>query len=205
MTKKIILSMTMTLLVASCSNVSDDFSINEKDVKNTVIDTTLNERFLEASAARYRSYKRSSTNQNLIRTRATNNGTDIVVYGYTNKHSTGYKTYALDRELKRILGLYPNSFYICEFMMVDYTLTIPGIANRTAKFTDIDSPKCGLFPNHTKEEYNLRGYSYTRKGDKITLTTKIIHIKSDQAGINYDIWFPCKPESLEWIYNIENK
>lgn len=204
MTKKIILFMAATLLVASCNNSSDDFSIKEKEVGSVTIDTTSYDRMLEANATKYRSYKRSSTHLNLTRA-ATNNETDVIVYGYTNKYSTGYKTYALHKNLKKTLGLYPNAYYICEFITADYALTIPGIANRTVKFSDVESPKCGLYPNYTNDEYHLRGYSYTRKGDNITLTTKIIHVKCDHTGINYDIWFPCRPEELQWIYNIEVK
>jgi hypothetical protein len=203
MRHKIILFITATLLVTSCDNSSDYLSVNEKETESLKIDTASYYKILESNAIEYRNYKRSSVNPILTRAIATNEGNDIVVYSYTNKSSTGYKTYALDKNLKSILGLYPYAYYICEFITATYELTIPGISNRTVRFSDVESPKCGLFPDYTKDEYNLRGYSYTRKGDNITLTTKIIHIKCDQSGLNYDIWFPCRPEELQWIYNIE--
>lgn len=205
MTHKIILLIIATLLVASCDNSSDYFSVNEKETESLKIDTTSYYKILESNTIEYRNYKRSSVVPSLTRATATNGGNDIIVYGYTKKSSTGYKTYALDKNLKSILGLYPNAFYICEYITATYELTIPGISNRTVRFSDVDSPNCGLFPDCTKDEYNLRGYSYTRKGDNITLVTKIIHVKCDQSGVNYDIWFPRKPEELQWIYNIEQK
>lgn len=203
MKQKNILFVTTIFLVISCNNSSDYLSVNKKETETIKIDTASYDKILESNAIEYRDYKRSSILPNLTRTTATNQGTDIMVHSYTSKSSTGYKTYALDKNLKSILGLYPYAYYICEFITVNYELTIPGISNRTVKFSDVDSPKCGLFPNYTKDEYNLRGYSYIRKGDNITLTTKIIHIKADQSGLDYDIWFPCKPEELQWIYNIE--
>lgn len=79
------------------------------------------------------------------------------------------------------------------------------MANRTTKFSIIDSPKCGLYPDYTDEEYDLCGYSYTQRGDNITLSTKVIHIISDQSGISYDIWHPRRPEELEWVFNLERE
>jgi hypothetical protein len=154
MRHKIILFITATLLVTSCDNSSDYLSVNEKETESLKIDTASYYKILESNAIEYRNYKRSSVNPILTRAIATNEGNDIVVYSYTNKSSTGYKTYALDKNLKSILGLYPYAYYICEFITATYELTIPGISNRTVRFSDVESPKCGLFPDYTKDEYN---------------------------------------------------
>lgn len=95
-----------------------------------------------------------------------------------------------------------NQIYIMETITAQYELTIDGLSARKVRFSPNDSPKCGLYPDYTNSELDLRGYSISQKGDNVTLATKMVHVISDLSGRNYDRWYPCKPEQLEWNYNV---
>lgn len=198
MKKNIFLFLIATIFIG-CSDVNED-------LKTSLLDKSpiLTEQDAKAAdTTNYNFYLRSPQNSK-TRTVYTSE-VDTTVYGYTSQSSTGNGTYALSRNLKDLLGIPRNSFYICNFYTLKYSLTIDGLANRTTKFSIIDSPKCGLYPDYTDEEYDLCGYSYTQMGDNITLSTKVIHIISDQSGISYDIWHPRRPEELEWVFNLERE
>lgn len=187
------------VIVASCSsddseiNVSYESGLGQPDV---AIFSSLS----DLDTIDYASFVRSPQQKNITRASL---GTDIKVYGYTEKTSTPNKTYALGKEFKEMLGIPRNKFYICSFTTAKYVVNIKGLKDRTARFSIVDSPNCGLYPDATEKEYNERGYSMSQNGDQVTLVTKVIHIIASQDGISYDIWFPKKAEDLEWIYNVE--
>lgn len=89
-----------------------------------------------------------------------------------------------------------------EKVTANYKLTIDGLSTREVRFSAVDSPKCGLYPDFTDEESDLRGYSVSQKGNIVTLATKMVHVISDLSGRSYDMWYPCKPAELEWCYNL---
>ncbi len=98
-----------------------------------------------------------------------------------------------------------SQIYISEIITANYVLTIDGLSTKVNRFPADDSPNCGLFPGYTSDTLGDRGYSSMQKGNTVTMTTKLIHIISDFQGVSYDRWYPCKPEDLEWNYNVFSK
>lgn len=68
------------------------------------------------------------------------------------------KKQILGKELASHMGIV-NTAYILEKVTANYKLTIDGLSTREVRFSAVDSPKCGLYPDFTDEESDLRGYS----------------------------------------------
>lgn len=152
--------------------------------------------WIRCDSVSYKSWERSPQSAS---TRGVS--TDYTVYGYTTTSSTGNKKVILGKELASRMGIY-NQIYIMETVTAKYELTINGLNAREVIFSPINSPKCGLYPDYTSSELDLRGYSISQKGDNVTLATKMVHVISDMSGRSYDQWYPCKPAQLEWCYNV---
>ena len=127
--------------------------------------------------------------------------TDFTVYGYTTTSSTGNIKAIISKELASRMGI-SRQIYVMEKVTAKYELTVNGLNAREVIFSPINSPKCGLYPDYTSDEMDLRGYSILQKGDNVTLATTMVHIICDMSGRNYDQWYPCKPAQLEWCYNV---
>lgn len=122
--------------------------------------------------------------------------TPVTIYGYTSSTSTGNKKVIFNETVRKYLGLY-NQVYIAETLTLYYKVTISGL-NTTTYFTYAESPLCGMSPNDS----NIIGYSYSQDGNTVTLATKVHHIICDLSGKQYNMWYPCKPEDLQWNYNL---
>lgn len=183
--------------LSSCDK-TDEHTYVDTTYKNsqnsTSEDITFNE-WSKADASPWLNWKRSPQS---AQTR--NTTTDYTVYGYTTESRSKRKA-RLGKELASRVGL-ANSIYVAERVTAKYELTIAGLSSRKVRFSSLDSPECGLYPDFTDEELDLRGYSLSQKSDNITLATMMIHIISDTAGRTYDKWYPCKPSQLKWCYNV---
>lgn len=186
---KLLFTLVCTLAITSCNNFDsvDDFTNTQADVISIDSFIQLGRNTYEQRSPLHKTTRSSST--------------DFTVYKYTSKSiSCTYKV-VCGKELASLLHIY-NQVYLTEYITAKYELTIDGLSNKTARFSANDSPNCGLYPDYTVDELEDRGYSVTQKGNKITMTTRIIHIISSLDGINYDKWYPCKPEDLQWNYNV---
>lgn len=186
-----------------CSSADDDFYPNNSvDFDSQNILTPEEEIPLDTTD--YSSYMRSPWSQaSQVSTRATG---DQTVYGYTSISTSGRTTYSLTKEFKEALGLPRFSYYICEKITANYSITVEGLKDSKYVFMPSNSPNCGLYPGYTGETMlTERGYSSTIKGDNVTMTTKIFHVICDTGGILYDIYYPRKPEDLEWVYYVGSR
>lgn len=175
----------------SCDN-SDDFETAPKTTEEAITF----EHMLTDENASFSSWERSPQT-----TRTRGVSTDFTVYGYTTKSSTGNRKVSIGQELASHMGI-QSQIYIMETITAQYELTIDGLSDKKIRFSPNDSPNCGLYPDYTNSELDLRGYSISQKGDNVTLATKMVHVICDLAGRNYNRWYPCKPEQLEWNYNV---
>lgn len=186
---KILFTLVCIATTTSCNNFEsiDDFANTQTDVIS--IDSFMQ---LESNTYEQRSPLHKTTRSS---------STDFTVYKYTSK--TTSRTYKVNcgKKLASLLHIYVQP-YFTEYINAKYELTIDGLSNKTTRFSANNSPNCGLYPDYTEDELEDRGYSVTQKGNKITMTTRIIHIISSLDGKSYDKWYPCKPEDLQWNYNI---
>lgn len=186
-----------------CSSADDDFYPNNSDDFDSQNILTPEEE-IPLDTTDYSYYMRSPWSQvSQVSTRATG---DQTVYGYTSKSTSDSATYSLPKELKEALGLPRYSYYICEKITANYSITVEGLKDSKYIFMPSNSPNCGLYPGYSDETMlTERGYSSTIKGDNVTMTTKILHIICDPGGILYDIYYPRKPEDLEWVYYVGSR
>lgn len=185
-------------ILTSCDN-SKEFGSEanlSEEVQNLTEEAISFINWIGSDSISYESWERSPLT-------ATTRGADIdlTVHGYTTTSSTGNQKVIIGKELASRMGI-SNQIYIMERITARYELTINGLSTKEVRFSPIDSPKCGLFPDYTSSELDLRGYSTSQKGDNVTLATVMVHVICDIAGRNYDKWYPCKPDQLEWCYNI---
>lgn len=199
--RKVVLFVAVTAAFTtftSCDN-SEEFG-SEANLSEKVQDLTGEAvsfmSFIGGDSVSYKSWERSP-----LSARTRSSSTDFTVYGYTTTSSTGNRKAIIGKELASHMGIY-NQIYIMETVTARYELTINGLGAREVIFSPINSPKCGLYPDYTKDELDLRGYSISQKGDNVTLATKMVHVISDLYGRSYDKWYPCKPTQLEWCYNV---
>lgn len=130
-------------------------------------------------------------------------GTELTAYGYTSLTSGGNKTYALDKQLKEILKIPRNKYYVCCFYTAKYSVSIKGLKDGTSKYLPMYSPNCGVVPDHSREEWDVIGYASSFRGEQVVMTTQVVHVIADYEGISYDIWYPCKLDKLQWNYSVE--
>lgn len=125
----------------------------------------------------------------------------ISLNGYSSKVSGGNIKVAISKTLANLMGI-ANQIYIMEKVTVYQDIKIESLGS-TSFFSAADSPLCGIDPNDTNYK---RGYSSSSPDSKgnIRLASKCIHIISDLSGRNYDMWYPCKPENVQWEYNLIN-
>ncbi len=199
--KKVILFVAITAALTtftSCDN-SEEFG-SEANLSENVQDLTgeaisfMN--WIGDDSVSYKSWERSP-----LSARTRSNSTDFTVYGYTTTSSTGNIKAIISKELASRMGI-SRQTYVMEKVTAQYDLTINGLSTREVLFSPINSPKCGLYPDYTRDEIDLRGYSILQKGDNVTLATTMVHIICDMSGRSYDQWYPCKPAQLEWCYNV---
>ncbi len=194
--KKIVLFIALCSILASCSNDSDVYS--DGIDQNQACDVYSFDDVFRQDAKRFSGWNSSSQGTSGVETRSS--VTTITLKGYTSKKYDKKDKYVLSKELASLMGI-PRRIYIAENVTAYQTVIIKGLGS-TAFFTSIDSPLCGLDPNGTNYK---RGYvSSTPVGDTITLSTKFFHVISDLSGISYDRWYPCKPEEVQWNYNLVN-
>lgn len=188
--------------LTGCEN-SDESSVEEtlsKEDQDSMGEVITFEDWIESDTATYKSEERSPL---FTKSRATN--TDITVYGYTTKSSSGNKKVIISKNLASHFGIVyqaANPIYILERVTAKYELTIDGLSTKKVRFSSNDSPKCGLYPDYTDDDLDSLGYTVTQKGNNVTMTTSLIHLVSDLSGRSYNRWYPCKPEELEWNYSI---
>lgn len=190
--------MTFSILTNSCENSSENDDLcattSIKVPEGNIIDL---DSLISESNRLYASWERSPQVANKMRATST----DYTVYGYTSTSTSGAMKVLVGYELAKRMGI-SSQTYIAEFVTAEYLLTINGLNERKVRFSTNDSPKCGLYPDYTKDEFDLRGYSVLQKGNNVTMATKMIHVISDLGGRSYNMWFPCQPSQLEWCYNI---
>lgn len=186
------------ITLTNCDNADEYGATNTyaKDEIDTTSEVVSYENLLKNESAIFCSWDRSP---NGISTRASS--TDFTVYGYTTKSTTGNKKVSIGKQIATAFGV-TNGIYIVETITAKYEISIDGLKDKKVYFASVDSPNCGLYPDFTNDELDERGYSVSQKGNKITMATKIIHLVSDLNGRNYNKWFPCKLDELEWNYNI---
>lgn len=182
----------------SCSNESD-FPLNELD-ENQSSETYSFDSIFRQDAINYSNWTSSKSNDSSKRTTRSSINT-ITLYSYTSKKSSGNKKYAFGNTLLNLMKL-PNQIYIAEYVTVNQDISISGLG-QTCFFASIESPLCGLNPN--SQDYE-RGYvaDAADANGNITMTTKCIHVICDLSGRSYNKWYPCKPEDLQWQYNLIN-
>lgn len=202
--KKVFLFVFMALVTpvifTACDNLENttleiDYSEGGQDAIGEVVSFA---DWVDSDTVSYDGWERSSRNAS---TRIVSNS--YTVKGYTEKSSAGTKKVSISQNLALLLGI-KKQIYVMETVTARYNLTIDGLNTNKVIFVPEDSPQCGLFPDSKEDEYDLRGYSSSVKGDNVVMASKMIHVISDLAGHSYDKWFPCKPEQLEWTYNVIN-
>ena len=127
------------------------------------------------------------------------NLTLITMYGCSSQIGGGNYKYYIPNEISNALRI-PRGVYIAENVTCNMEVKIDGLG--VTKFiTTLSSPLCGIIPG--SGNFN-RGYTVSSPDaeGKMIFTTLLIHIKSDLAGINYDMWYPCKPADIQWLYNL---
>lgn len=113
----------------------------------------------------------------------------VVIPGEDNKK------YYFDQKESETMDLPSEGIYIadlCEAKVNLYT-------GEGEEFYYVsDSPNCGFKPDGN----GSRGYAMVINGNKVVLTTYLMHIKCDILGRNIDKWWPTSPEAVIWDYKI---
>lgn len=123
---------------------------------------------------------------------------DVVYYGVTSvNYQSKYKK-LFDKELADSTGLQFGSTYVVRYIECTLKITL-----KNQYFMGSPSPKCGLQsrPNGTMSEYVSlkRGYNEISQDDKeVVLKCNIMHIISDLSGREYNIYYPCSIQEIEW-------
>lgn len=194
--KKKLLVMASIMTLLSCSE-SDEINPNESIVLDSGYQCIENQNQSEIDI--YKQWERAYNDK---KTRTSYNS--ITIYGYKSLSVEKRKAY-LGKELATRVGLY-DQIYVGEIVTATQEVSISGLSSGQVLFAPLSTnSNCGLFPDFTNDELDLRGYSAVQKGDVITMATKTIHIISDLNGKNYNIWYPCQPAQLAWDYMIINK
>lgn len=159
------------------------------------------EELLQQESKDFFGWKSSSQESSTLMTRTSVN--TITLYGYSSKVSNGSKKVIISRNLADLMGI-ARQIYVMENVIAYQDIRIENLGI-TSFFTTANSPLCGIEPNSTDPNY-VRGYSSSSPDDdgNIKLATRCIHVISDLSGRNYDLWYPCKPEEVQWKYNLLN-
>lgn len=189
------------LIITTCSvlvGCSSDSDIISEDLNQDCNFSSFEELFRQ-DAKEFAGWKSSSQESPELQTRASVN--TITLTGYSSKTSGGNQKVLILSGLADLMGIM-SQIYIMEYVTAYQDLRIEGL-NETSFFNTVNSPLCGLDPNGTNYK---RGYgcSSPDENGNIRLATKCIHVISDMSGRSYDMWYPCKPDELQRIYNLVN-
>ncbi len=189
------------LIIVTCSvlvGCSNDSDIISEDL-NQDGDLSSFEELFQQDAKEFSGWKSSSQESSESQTRASIN--TVTLNGYSSKISGGNQKILILSDLADLMGIM-SQIYIMEYVTAYQDLTIDGLG-ATSFFNAVNSPLCGIDPNGTNYK---RGYSSSTPDENgnIRLATKCIHVISDMSGRSYDMWYPCRPEELQWIYNLIN-
>lgn len=198
--KKVFYFQTITLcsVLVSCSNDSD--VVSEDLSQDQTCDFYSFEDFFRQDSEDFLGWKSSSQDSSFVpMTRSSVN--TFTLNGYSSKVGGGNQKVFIDNTLANLMGI-PRQIYVMENVTLYQDIRIEGLGS-TSFFNMVESPLCGVDPNGL---YYKRGYSSSTpdSNGNIRLVTKCIHIISDIAGLNYNMWYPCKPEEVQWKYNVIN-
>ncbi len=191
-------AIALCLTLADCSNDSDFITENPSQ-EQTCDFNSFEELFLQ-DATNFIGWE-SSSSQNSSPQKTRSSVQTITLNGYSSKVSGGNKKVAISKKLANLMGI-ASQIYIMEYVTVYQDIKIEGLG-LTSFFSTAESPLCGVDPNST--DYK-RGYSSSSPDSEgnIRLASKCIHVISDISGRSYNKWYPCKPEDVQWKYNLVN-
>lgn len=132
--------------------------------------------------------------------------TDVVVYGYTTCENQKNMKLLFNKDLAAATGLQAGGVYVTRYEK--YTITIP-LSNQIF-FENEDNPRCGLKsmsdPANGGYISMNRGYNEVSQNERsVVLECYLIHVISDLSGRSLNIYYPCKPDQIEWrglLYNL---
>ena len=194
-------AIALCFALAGCSNDSDLISENQSQEQKCDF-SSFEELFLQ-DAVNFQGWESSSLQEDSTpKTRSSierSSVKTITLNGYSSKVSGGNQKVIIGNTLANLMGIM-NQIYILEYVTVYQDIKIEGLGS-TSFFTAADSPLCGIDPNGTNYK---RGYSSSSPDPEgnIRLASKCIHVICDMAARNYDMWYPCKPEEVQWKYNL---
>lgn len=126
----------------------------------------------------------------------------IVTYGCDRTVSKKKIKLALTKEVAEKLGL-PQGVYVVEQLMCYKNVYKPGY-----DVWSEDSDTCGYKPFQTFVLGNkgilmkkTRGYEMPSSNGR-ELKTFLIHVISDIYGNKVNVYDPCNPKDIQWIYSI---
>lgn len=187
-----------SLTLSSCVNDSE-YLFEKPTVQHARVYHSFDEMFSQDSQ-HFIGWESSSTTKN-NEPIALSSVNTITLNGYSSKMATQAQKTILGSTLCKLIGI-ANQIYVVEYVTAYQDITIQGLGTTTF-FSTVDSPLCGMDPNNS--DYR-RGYSSSTPDANggIRLATKCIHIISDLSGRSYNMWYPCKPEEVQWKYNLIN-
>lgn len=185
-----------SLTVAGCSNDINEPMVELEHSKNLLSKEVLStEELLKTGVDDVSSYQ---TSEDVLQTRAVSL-THFTIYGCTSQKGGGNYKYLIPDEISNALRI-AKGIYIAENVTCSTEIKIDGLGTSIV-FSPATSPMCGLMPGGSNF---ARGYTCTNPDSegKVIFSTSLIHIICDISGRNYNMWYPCKPENIEWKYNL---
>lgn len=142
--------------------------------------------------------------ENTRQTRSMDSGDDfqeIFASGYTSVSYGKNMKLLFNTELAKETGLEAKTIYITRYETYCQNISLNGMSF----FDDEYYENCGLREKNTIDgsylSYKERGYQTRLVGSThIELETHLVHVISDMSGHKLDIYYPCKPDQIQWHY-----
>lgn len=189
----ITIALLTNIAVTGCSNDGNDtvFEAGQKLQSTRILST---EELLNTAGEDF-SFWQTSEDGTVSRA----SSTTITIYGYSSQNSGGNYKLLISSEIANALSI-SKTIYIAADVTCYMDIKIEGLGT-SSFFSPVSSPLCGLMPNGPT---HTRGYTNTTPDadGNIRFATNLIHIISDLSGRSYDMWYPCNPADIQWIYSI---
>lgn len=135
--------------------------------------------------------------------------TVVKAYGYKEKNrKMKHQKMIISNDKAREMGLYPGIYVIDTYQIKQkmfcqtgkYIEVYPGY-NENLNYRN----KMGFIANSfsTKRGFTTDAPTITTQ-DSFWGETYLMHVISDLGGRSMDLWWPCSPENLIWIYQIRD-
>ncbi len=204
-----ITSLALCACFVSCSNDTEEQCFSAKNTRlESSNDQISSEELLsledfDSSALATKRYRAAPIEEASIQAVKINYSSSGIIkaHGYTTKQERKIKTVILKNQADAMhipVGLYVAKYVTCTLKVKHDGLGV------SKKLSIEDSPLCGFEPNN--DDWS-RGYTMgsSYKSSEGTLKTLLVYVICDIGGRRYNMWYPCKPENIEWNYSIIDK